>query len=83
MLLVCWSCEAPKRFLYAWRKAGHGRASINDRWACRACAGLSFASEGQYDPFGEGYPRPEPWNPYVFASPEEGIRFIRSASRSR
>jgi hypothetical protein len=27
--------------------------------------------------------RPNPWDPYVFTSIQEGIRFVRSASRPR
>ncbi len=76
LLLLCWDCQRPKRFLYRWAKAGHHR-SRSTSWICRKCAGLSFASEGQYDPLGWGYPRSEPWNPYVFESIEAGGRFLR------
>ena len=65
LLLLCWRCMEPRRFLYGWEKAGNHRFRFAAGWICRACAGLSFASEGQFDPWGCGYPRPEPWGPYV------------------
>ena len=55
-------------------------------WQCRRCAGLRYASEGGAllirgrgalariltAAFGPGHsPRPEPWYPYVFKSPQE------------
>jgi hypothetical protein len=55
-------------------------------WRCRSCARLRYSSEGGYlRPTGLGglgrlgamlgaygnLPRPEPWLPYVFTSPEE------------
>jgi hypothetical protein len=81
LLLVCGGCDRPKRFLYAWENAGDGpaRFRFGRTWRCRSCAGLSFASEGEYDPLGWGYPRPHPWNPYVFSSAEEGAHFVLKA----
>lgn len=83
LLLLCSYCQRAKRFLYRWAKDGHCHVRSAGVSICRACAGLSFASEGQYDPLGCGYPRQEPWNPYVFESAEEGTSFVRQASRAR
>lgn len=77
LLLLCAYCEKPKRYLYCWAKDGHCRYRSAGGWICRRCAGLSFASEGQQDPLGSCYPRPEPWSPYVFFSVEDGCRFLR------
>jgi len=66
LLLVCHSCDTPKRFLYRWARTERGRARTI-QWSCRACAGLRFASEGQCpDGFGFGFPRQEPWPPYIY-----------------
>src|SRR5262249_41349391 len=59
LLLLCRYCGKPKRFLYCWAKDGHRRTRWAG-WSCRVCAGLSFASEGQYDVLGWGFPRQQP-----------------------
>ncbi len=77
LLLICFSCQRPKRFLYRWAKSERGGAQPI-HWSCRGCAGLRFASEGQCpDWLGFDFPRQEPWTPYVFSSLKEGARFLR------
>jgi hypothetical protein len=78
LLLVCRTCDRPRRFLYGGQN-WHGHLRLFTSWCCRSCAGLRFASEGQFDSLGWGYPRPEPWNPYVFPSVEEARRFLSRA----
>ncbi len=77
LLILCGSCEEPVRFLFAWRRKGNA-CSVAGGWECRRCAGLSFASEGQWDRFGWGYPRQDPWDPYVFPSLDAAHEFLGS-----
>jgi len=80
LLLVCPYCDRPRRHLYAWAVTGSGLYRMS--WRCRTCAGLRYGSEGTYiRPRWRclgGYPRLETWDPYVFASLEEGARFLRA-----
>lgn len=80
-LLVCSDCNTPGRALYGWEPGGKYTSSAQRcSWKCRACAGLRYASEGTYIPrqfrFLGGYPRQEPWYPYVFADANKAIRWI-------
>jgi hypothetical protein len=86
-LLTCPCCLTPRRALYGWRPGGQYTSSaVTCSWQCRSCAGLRYASEGGAlsirgrgafarmltAAYGPGRsPRPEPWYPYVFKSPEE------------
>jgi hypothetical protein len=49
LLLLCPSCDRPRRMLFAWSKTGHHRVT-RAPWPCRLCAGLRYASEGRYVP---------------------------------
>jgi hypothetical protein len=74
-LIVCPNCGKNCRTLYGWRPGGRFTHSVeNGRWWCRLCIGLRYRSEGTYRPrmfrFLGGYPRPEPWYPLAFSSPE-------------
>ncbi len=89
-LLVCPYCQAPRRALYGWTPGGRFTNSVQrTHWQCRVCAGLSYASEGGALVFrGRGAiarlfeqrfgpcrsPRPEPWEPYVFTSPQKAAQ---------
>lgn len=80
-LLICNSCQKPRRALYGWETNDGPRNASPARWPCRVCAGLSYASEGrglfirsllpELRPFWRllRKPRPEPWEPLFFASP--------------
>jgi len=80
-MLICNSCQKPHLALYAWETNEGARNVSPAEWPCRVCAGLSYASEGrallirrllpQLKPFWRllRKPRPEPWEPLVFASP--------------
>jgi hypothetical protein len=85
-LLTCPYCQTPRRALYGWRPGGQYTSSaVTCSWQCRSCAGLRYASEGgalvsRGGPISRllrmpcpdmRHPRPEPWLPYVFTSPEE------------
>jgi len=82
-LLICPYCKIPRRGLYGWELGGqYTSSSTRSTWGCRKCNLLRYASEGGallFRPrgtlglvFGTGHlPRPEPWFPYVFSSPEE------------
>jgi hypothetical protein len=80
-MLICNSCQKPRLALYGWEtNAGPRNVSLAP-WLCRACAGLSYASEGQallirrlfpdLKPFSQlmQKPNPGPWDPLVFVSP--------------
>jgi len=88
LLLVCWECRKACRALYGWEARGQYTNSVERRnWQCRACAGLRYSSEGDALLFRGGLisrllglpvpdspsPRPEPWLPYVFASPMDAV----------
>jgi hypothetical protein len=83
-LLICLYCQIPRRGLYGWEAGGEFTNSAQkSSWECRRCGGLRYSSEGgalvmRGGPISRliGYavpdlpsPRPEPWLPYVFASP--------------
>lgn len=85
LLLTCWFCMTPRGALYGWEACRHTYNVKRAEWACRACAGLRYASEGgalvsrarsarwrlMEALFGPiRTPRPESWYPYVFSSPE-------------
>ena len=82
-LLICPYCKIPRRGLYGWELGGPYNARVmRSTWGCRKCNLLPHASEGGalvVRPrgmlslvFGAARsPRPEPWLPYVFTSPEE------------
>jgi hypothetical protein len=85
LLLVCYHCQRPRRALYG-REAIKGARYIKSAdWLCRACASLSYASEGgaliyrtRWAPArklsGLGlWMRPEPWEPLVFTSPVQAL----------
>lgn len=64
-LLVCPSCECPRRHLYAW--ARRGDYVERAKWPCRRCGQLRYISEGGGpNPWGP-YPR-HPIDPWVFSS---------------
>jgi hypothetical protein len=46
-MLICDSCQKPRLALYGWKTNVGPRDVSLARWPCRACAGLSYASEGQ------------------------------------
>jgi hypothetical protein len=87
LFLICPSCQIPRRGLYAWKPGGQFTCStVKSNWRCRACNKLRYASEtGALGFHGYGAiagmieatygrsrsDRPEPWYPYMFASPEE------------
>ena len=87
LLLICPYCKIPRRALYCWEPWGEYTTSVRRTdWQCRKCAGLRHAAEGgalvlrsRWSFFrmieqrygGCRSPRPEPWYPYVFASPRE------------
>jgi hypothetical protein len=86
LLLRCWKCRSPRRGLYGARVGDDVRSYGARRadWECRRCAQLRYCSEGGRllirgsilsRVFGRtvaptSFPRPEPWLPYVFTSPE-------------
>lgn len=49
-LLLCPSCQTPRRALYGARIGDEGRYYVVRRadWICRTCAGLRYSSEGGY-----------------------------------
>src|SRR5712692_3029600 len=83
--MVCPYCHRPRRALYGWEVDRFSWRAREAPWQCRSCAGLSYASEGgglrlRLPPrilgperylFAGNAPRPEPWLPHVFASPED------------
>lgn len=80
-MLICDSCPKPRLALHGWETNAGPRNVSPARWPCRACAGLSYASEGQalhirrlfpdLKPFSHlmQKPNPGPWEPLAFASP--------------
>lgn len=90
LLLRCWRCQRPCRALYGAGIGDDGRFYVvrNADWECRRCAGLRYASEGGAllircrgilsrlfgEPGPVPCPRPEPWLPLVFSSPEQAIQ---------
>ncbi len=86
LLLRCSRCGRPHRSLYGAGVGDDGRFYTVRRanWECLECAGLRYASEGGAllirsrgrlgRLFGVGrIARPEPWLPYVLASPMDAI----------
>ncbi len=86
LFLLCPHCDTPRRHVYGWEWDSFSGWSNRVRsiiWRCRSCARLRYSSEGGYLRGGRGWlaqvmgfdpgnlPRPEPWLPYVFTSPEE------------
>jgi len=87
LLLRCWKCQRPCRGLYGAEVGDDGRFYVVRRadWECRRCAGLRYSSEGSAlwirggilsqlfrQPAGSvSSPRPEPWLPFVFSSPDQ------------
>jgi len=86
LFLFCPHCETPRRHVYGWEWdsfSGWSNRVRSISWRCRSCARLRYSSEGGYLCGGRGWlarttgldwgnlPRPEPWLPYVFTSPEE------------
>ncbi len=85
LLLRCSRCGLPQRQLYGAGVGDDGHFYVVRRanWECRECARLRYSSEGgalvmRGGPISrllglrvpdESSPRPEPWLPYVFASP--------------
>ncbi len=80
LLLKCHYCGIPRRALYGWEASRQTHTVTRATWECRACAGLRYASEGGAllirsrgwlgGLLGVGRSdRPEPWFPFVFASP--------------
>jgi hypothetical protein len=86
LFLFCPHCETPRRHLYGWEwdsVSGWSNRVRSISWRCRSCARLRYSSEGGYlrgsgrgalgaifRAFGN-LPRPKPWLPLVFTSPEE------------
>jgi hypothetical protein len=89
LLLACPYCCSLRRALYGWEPGGpYTTSALRCGWQCRRCAGLRYASEGgalvlrsrahwfralemKYGTTRSD--RPEPWYPYVFASPSDAI----------
>jgi len=86
LLLVCPYCQQPCRALYGWELNRMRTHSVFlNKWQCRVCAGLRYASEGGALIFrsrsslawvldlllGTSRPRPEPWEPLVLTSPAQ------------
>ncbi len=80
-MLICNSCQKPRCALYGW-EINEGAHNVNPAgWPCKACAGLSYASEGgallirrllpELKRFSYLLRKPNPgrWEPLVFASP--------------
>jgi len=65
--LVCWSCDWPRRFLYAFERI---ESSLFWGWMCRTCSRLRYVSEGNGRNGGGPYPR-FPIDPWVFSSPKQ------------
>jgi hypothetical protein len=79
LLLFCPCCSMARRHLYGWSILS--QRVVRFTWQCRTCAGLRYRSEGSYVPrmfrcFGGGYPRTEPWDPFVFSSPREAAKYF-------
>lgn len=86
-LLICPYCNIARQALYGWEPGGRYTTSAQRcPWRCRKCAGLRYSSEGGALVLRSRWafarlieqrfnrcrsPRPEPWLPYVFTSPEE------------
>lgn len=86
LMLLCFYCNTPRRFVYGWEWDSFSRWSNRVRsvsWQCRSCARLRYSSEGGhlrqsgrgaiaalFRSFGN-LPRPESWLPYDFTSPED------------
>jgi hypothetical protein len=86
ILLACPRCCSSRRGLYGWEAGGrYTNSAQTSLWQCRTCAGLRYSSEGTALVLHGGQisrligyavpdlpsPRPEPWHPYVFTSPQE------------
>lgn len=77
LLLLCYACGNPRRYLYGWEASGRYTSSVEaSHWRCRGCARLRYSSEGGYlcprvmlRAFGN-LPRPQSWFPRVFTLPE-------------
>jgi hypothetical protein len=75
LLLMCYGCSTPRRYLYGWEAAGRYTCSAEySHWMCRRCARLRYSTEGGYLSPGVmlraygNLPRPRPWFPHVFTS---------------
>ena len=85
LLLVCNRCQRSRRVLYGREAVKHGRYMKPADWLCRACAGLSYASEGSALIYRTRWvparalsglrfwTRPEPWEPFIFTSAAEAL----------
>ncbi len=100
-LFVCPDCAIPRRALYGWEPGGRFTTSAQRcPWRCRVCARLRYSSEGgALVHRGRGAiarlfeqalgpcrsPRPELWEPLVFASPAQaaaaGLCMLKWAER--
>ena len=83
-LLLCSTCQKPRRHLYGWRV--FGSSLVLGRWECRTCAGLRYCSEGgglvhhtrlRHFRVARALrvwrePRPSPWDADVFNSSAAG-----------
>jgi hypothetical protein len=94
-LLICPHCQIPRRGLYGWKPGGRFTTSVvRSSWACRACNGLRYASEGgalrERGRFARLFEatagrrfhpeRPEPWLPHIEPAPKlRGTSDRRSA----
>jgi hypothetical protein len=75
LLLLCYACGNPRRYLYGWEAAGPYTSSAEaSHWMCRGCAKLCYSSEGGFlrpgrmlSAFGN-LSRPRSFWPYVFSS---------------
>lgn len=64
-MLICNSCQKPRLALYGWETNVGPRNVSPARWPCRACAGLSYASEGRALLIPPGFPELKPfWSFY-------------------
>ena len=75
LLLMCYGCSTPRRYLYGWEAAGRYTCSAEySHWMCRRCARLTYSTEGGYPRPGAmlraygNLPRPKSWMPFVFTS---------------
>jgi hypothetical protein len=75
LLLMCYACGNPRRYLYGWEASGPYTSSVEaSHWMCRRCARLRYSSEGGFlcpgrllNAFGN-LPRPQTFLPSVYSS---------------